>query len=213
MNEIHKGGRKSRNWKSGEEIKSKILPANFSAPFVIFGGTKSGRKTFALRLADMNADKLPEYEAQPFFSSFHIWAARPEETHRTVTLHLMAYIYPPPEKVHKSYKDQCMAMLDKFCCRVFLFDITSRESFNTARDYMVRYANNSPVPCFLVGNKSDLKVSVPQLHIVTREYIEQAIDMTNIKFFECSAKTKLNVQPVLEAIQDSVNKRKYLMQV
>ncbi|CAL1299797.1 unnamed protein product [Larinioides sclopetarius] len=200
-------GRRSRNWNLGEEIKSRLPPIHFSAPLGIIGARETGRKTLASRFSAMDADVLPRENAKTFFNSFHVRMARPYDSHRPVTLHLKAFICPPPESAGISIFQ--VDEQDHFCCFVFLFDVARRETFSTAKRFMNQHSNVKTK--FLVGNKCDLRLSVPQNRTVSREEINEEALRWRIPYYECSARTKENVQSLLEAIQGCALQEKYKM--
>ncbi|GBN73871.1 hypothetical protein AVEN_11632-1, partial [Araneus ventricosus] len=196
---LRPGGRRSRNWNLGEEIKSIMRPMHFSAPFGIIGAPETGRKTLAVRFSAMNADNLPRENSRTFFNSFHVRTVRPRDSRRPVTLHLKAFICPPRESGGRWISTFDLEERANFCCFVFLFDVARRWTFRSAEVYMILHGNVTTN--FLVGNKCDLRLSVPQRRTVAREDIDEEVRRRRITYYECSARTKENVPSLLEAIQ------------
>ena len=81
---------------------------------------------------------------------------------------------------------------------ILVYDITNRESFNSISTWMnnIYDIKEKDFPLILIGNKSDLK---NQREVTTEEGLEAA-EQYKIKFFETSAKERINVEQSLDEL-------------
>lgn len=82
---------------------------------------------------------------------------------------------------------------------VFVFSLTSRESFDYVRKVFVttkRLTGQSKIPALLVGNKSDLEDNIQ----ISDSEAEKLADFLECDFIKCSAKTNFNVSRVFHNI-------------
>ena len=80
-------------------------------------------------------------------------------------------------------------------CAVLVYDITDEVTFTTLSQWrnnvleVVSPNNSEDFPFILIGNKADKKAN----RVVARKSAQSWCDLMNIPYFECSAKTNLNV--------------------
>ena len=81
---------------------------------------------------------------------------------------------------------------------ILMHDITNRESFNSISTWMnnIYDIKEKNFPLILIGNKSDLK---NQREVTTEEGLEAA-EQYKIKFFETSAKERINVEQSIDEL-------------
>ena len=90
-------------------------------------------------------------------------------------------------------------------CALVVYDISSRESFNSINTWIEACKNQSPKTIFfiLVGNKSDLEDE----RQVTKEEGQELADRYGILFYETSAKTGENVNEMFYDSAQTIAKK------
>ena len=95
-------------------------------------------------------------------------------------------------------------------CIIFMYDITSRESFDHVEDWMKIYNEikneDKKTLLLLVGTKRDLINE----RIVTENEGMNFADAHDLPFFECSSKEGYNIDSVIEFIVRELRNRKML---
>jgi small GTP-binding protein len=86
---------------------------------------------------------------------------------------------------------------------LFVFNLNAKETFDTIKDWMDLFKNNSnrkdeDVPKYLVGNKNDLKI------IVDQNLIDKFARENGIPYISTSAKTKNNIDELFEEIGEKL---------
>eukprot|EP00211_Chloroparvula_japonica_P009282 CAMPEP_0119136814 /NCGR_PEP_ID=MMETSP1310-20130426/22175_1 /TAXON_ID=464262 /ORGANISM="Genus nov. species nov., Strain RCC2339" /LENGTH=155 /DNA_ID=CAMNT_0007127839 /DNA_START=246 /DNA_END=713 /DNA_ORIENTATION=+ len=95
-------------------------------------------------------------------------------------------------------RDQYMRTGDGFIC---VYAVTLPQTFESVkrfRDHILRVkdCDASEVPFVVAGNKADLE----DMRIITKQQGEELANDLNVKHFETSAKTKLNVAEVFTQV-------------
>ncbi|KAF8767393.1 Ras-related protein Rab-3 like protein [Argiope bruennichi] len=163
----------------------------------IVGQPSSGRKYLGDRFGRMKEEVIEEIsEVKLCYSSNFDTVVQG----RLAQAHVKAYIIPPPYYVKKKVPLYVRAS-HQFCCLLFAFDVTNPASFDAARDCIKNMKISLPEHYFLIGNKCDLRGTVPKENEVKQEFArKQAILLGARGYFECSAKRNINVKSIMEAI-------------
>ena len=90
-------------------------------------------------------------------------------------------------------------------CALVVYDITSRDSFNSINSWIEACKNQSPKTIFfvLIGNKSDLE----DKREVSKEEGQELADKLGVLFYETSAKTGDNVNELFRDSADEIAKK------
>ena len=90
-------------------------------------------------------------------------------------------------------------------CALVVYDITSRDSFNSINSWIEACKNQSPKTIFfvLIGNKSDLE----ERREVSKEEGQELADKLGVLFYETSAKTGDNVNELFRDSADEIAKK------
>jgi small GTP-binding protein len=102
------------------------------------------------------------------------------------------------------YKSLIPAYLKNTNCAVFIFDVTSRDSFTNLKNWIKIFEDNRPedAATIILGNKIDLPRRVSQA-----EAKEQA-RISDMPYFEVSAKTAENLEKFFECAIEVINEVK-----
>ena len=88
---------------------------------------------------------------------------------------------------------------------IFVYDITNKKSFEGIKNWLAQAENyNSNFEKIVIGNKCDLE----RKREVSAQMLEKYEKKKNIKMFEASAKTSLNVNKAFEYLVDLLIKNK-----
>ena len=90
-------------------------------------------------------------------------------------------------------------------CALVVYDITSRDSFNSINSWIEACKNQSPKTIFfvLIGNKSDLE----EKREISKEEGQELADKLGVLFYETSAKTGDNVNELFRDSADEIAKK------
>ena len=104
-------------------------------------------------------------------------------------------------------QDRCYTMIKSYLKGtdglIFIYDITSKYSFNFVRNWIIEYKGYllEKVPIFLIGNKIDMEydrqVSSEEGILLAKEY--------GCIFYECSAKSNINIDSIINGIVKKIN--------
>ena len=91
---------------------------------------------------------------------------------------------------------------------IICFDVTRKKTFDSVRRWAEACQTNceTGIPLILVGNKCDLD---DERQVETSEAKQIATDLGNIKYFEVSAKSNINIADVFEEIVDQVYNQRF----
>ena len=83
---------------------------------------------------------------------------------------------------------------------IIIFDLTNENSYNLAKTFVDYIQKNTSilVHIFLLGNKCDLEINSV---INMNEVYEFLKDRECINYFECSAKSKTNLEKIKESLE------------
>jgi Ras-related protein Rab-32 len=100
------------------------------------------------------------------------------------------------------YKDAVGALV--------VYDMSRQQTFDGVKkwkadiDNKVQLADGKPIPCILIGNKSDVPTAVSRS---VGEMDQYCSEMGFDAWYECSAKTNANVGPAMQGLVSAVMKR------
>ena len=162
-----------------KEAKYKIL---------ILGDTQVGKSCFLTRYADNSFQdeylstigmdyKIKNYQAEDGSTiKLYIWDTAGQDRFRSIT--------------RNYYKGADGIIL--------IYDITKQETFENVRNWINNIKDEAPdrVVLILVGNKVDDERN----RVVPKSEGEEIAKEFNLPFFECSAKSDINVTPVFDTL-------------
>ena len=97
------------------------------------------------------------------------------------------------------------------CCAFIVYDITEKNSFNHVEFWLSEIKKEAPdsIICVLIGNKNDAN----DRREVTYEEGNNFAKQNKMKFYETSAKNKINIEKIfketVECINDNIHKGMY----
>ena len=105
----------------------------------------------------------------------------------------------------ESFRPIARAYYKNSVCALVVYDISSRDSFNSVSTWIEDFKNQSPttVSIILVGNKSDLN----DRRQVNTEEGQELANKLGIQFYEISAKTGDNVNEIFYNSVDEIAKK------
>ncbi|GBM39607.1 hypothetical protein AVEN_201589-1 [Araneus ventricosus] len=185
------------------EVRTKKRPLQLEASFGIVGPAGTGRKTLGYRFGQMSGGVLEAVPPQYSYVSYFHRCVRNNYTVRRIQVFLRGYIIDQPEELPERNPPYYVNEWERFCCLLFVFDMSDIQSLNNTSEYLTTFRNvHAHLPdCYLVGNKVDLRdpTGANIREVDQRRAIFEAAQL-GTNFYECSAKFNINVQPLLDDV-------------
>lgn len=154
---------------------------------VIYGPTKSGKTTFALKI---NNQKVTNY----YIPSIYTEKYKVPITVKDKTFDLIITIPKPSEQT---------VFLDADCYYIF-FDLTDSNSLNEIKNKIVPMLQHALKPIFLIGNKNDQKIFVQKIEI------DNLCQKLKCRYFEISSLKGMGILKLIKKTKRKLVKRRKL---
>ena len=160
---------------------------------MILGNSKVGKTCFILRYTD---NIFQEVYLSTIGIDFKI---------KTETINNKQYkIYLYDTTGQEKYKSIALNIIKNAQGIILMYDITDRESFESIPEWIksIKDAKGSNFPMILLGNKLDKE----DVRVIKEKEGKELADEYNIKFFETSNKTGINIQEAGMALVNEILK-------
>ena len=160
---------------------------------MILGNSKVGKTCFILRYTDNIFQEV-------YLSTIGIDFKTKTETVNNKQYKIYLYDTTGQEK----YKSIALNIIKNAQGIILMYDITDRESFESIPEWIksIKDAKGSNFPMILLGNKLDKE----DVRVIKEKEGKELADEYNIKFFETSNKTGINIQEAGMALVNEILK-------
>ena len=160
---------------------------------MILGNSKVGKTCFILRYTDNIFQEV-------YLSTIGIDFKTKTETVNNKQYKIYLYDTTGQEK----YKSIALNIIKNAQGIILMYDITDRESFESIPEWIksIKDAKGSNFPMILLGNKLDKE----DVRVIKEKEGKELADKYNIKFFETSNKTGINIQEAGMALVNEILK-------